>query len=158
MSCWAGIKSRHVPDSSTGLPPVFWRVKGEEVDKGYLLKKKTPRGDTDLPLPSLPSAPTLIWIFWPLEETLNPPAQLRLRASCQEGKGALLCAEFKYIYHFFLFCLWNAGFVSICFKKYTAGKKNDSVEMFKFLGPKPFLNIIFLKRKIIIMKSGLSSA
>ena len=43
-------------------------------------------------------------------------------------------------------------------KNTLQGKKNDSVEMFKFLGPKPFLNIIFLKRKIIIMKSGLSSA
>lgn len=52
--------------------------------------------------------------------------------------------------------------LALCFyllqKIHCRGKKNDSVEMFKFLGPKPFLNIIFLKRKIIIMKSGLSSA
>lgn len=31
--------------------------------------------------------------------------------------------------------------------KNTLQEKNDSVEMFKFPGPKPFLNIIFKKEK-----------
>lgn len=46
-------------------------------------------------------------------------------------------------------CEMLALFLSTLKKKkiHRRGGKNDSVEMFKFPGPKPFLNIIFKKEK-----------
>jgi hypothetical protein len=131
-----GIQA-HIPNHCTELLPAFGEAQGRGRARNIYLGKSY----LWMLLICLPKEPQFIKLFWPLGETSHW-GELHLTFCHKDGKGWLFLIDPKGIYHCLL-SVWKIQSLFLTTWKHTYFReKNDLVEMFTFLYPKPNLNII----------------